>query len=232
MHSSLRTLVAVLVLAAVTAGAAGDALAQRAGRVPSSRPAIELSATYGSMWGGNVPTRYGKLRTATGDSWGFALDYPLQPSTWVEIGYNRQSGALDWDPSLGSKITLTDMSVNHWHLDGVRGFGRPDGAVMPYVVSGLGFTHYAFDKDAVSIDGEDYAIDSSTRFMLNFGVGFKAYVGQARRVGIRGSFRVFSTLYDAGGGFYFGTGGASLGVGGSAIWQYEAAGGVTVKLGG
>jgi hypothetical protein len=232
MHRSVR-IIAVALLAAVTvAGTTTDAQAQRAGRVPSSRPSIEFSTTYGSMWGGNIPLTYGKLRTATGDSWGFALDYPLQPNTWVELGYNRQSGALDWDPNRASKVTLTDMSVNHWHIGGLRGFGRPDAAVMPFVVSGLGLTYYSPEASQVTIDSDDYFIDGATKFALNFGAGFKAYFGEARRVGIRGSFRVFATLYDAGGGFYFGTGGASLGVGGSAIFQYEAAGGLTVKFGG
>jgi hypothetical protein len=224
-----RAAAAVLLVAVVATIPASDAVAQRVG---AARPAIEISGTYGSMWGGNIPLNTGKLRSATGDAWGVALSYPLQPGMWVELGYNHQGGALDWDPNRNNKVTLTDMSVNHWHVSGVRGFGRPGGAAVPFVIGGLGLTHFSPDARTVSINGEDYAVDSVTKFAVNFGAGFKAYFGEAKRVGIRATFRVFSTLYDASGGFYFGSGGAGLGVGGSALWQYEAAGGLTIKFGG
>lgn len=229
MHRTSRVLAVALLVVVAASFSAADAQAQRAG---AARPAIEVFGTYGSMWGGNIPLYTGKLRTATGDAWGVGLAYPLQRGTWLEIGYNHQGGALDWDPNRDSKVTLTDMSVNHWHLSGVRSFGRPGGAAVPFVIGGLGLTYFSPDASSVTIDGEDYPIDSVTKFAVNFGAGFKAYFGEAKRVGIRATFRVFSTLYDASGGFYFGSGGAGLGVGGSAIWQYEAAGGVTVKFGG
>ena len=56
--------------------------------------------------------------------------------------------------------------------------------------------------------------------------------GEAEKIGLRASFKVLPTLYNTSGGVWFGTGGASLGITGNAIWQWEAAIGLTVKLGG
>ncbi len=59
----------------------------------------------------------------------------------------------------------------------------------------------------------------------------KAYFGKAERIGIRATFKVMPTMYNTWGGMYFGGGGAGLTVSGNAIWQWEAAGGVTIKFG-
>jgi hypothetical protein len=229
MSAKTRAILAVAVLATLVLAGTGEAFAQRGG---GGRPPIEFSATYGSMWGGNIGLRTGKLRTGTGDSWGFALDVPMRPNTWLEASYGFQNGSLDWDPSRDAKITLTDMTVHVWQLGSLQGFGRPGGPVMPYLQGGLGLTYFSPSEKLVTIDNEDYNIDSMTKFSITFGAGFKAYFGEAKKIGLRGSFKVISTLYDAGGGVFFGPGGASVGVSGSGIWQYEVAGGLTVKFGG
>jgi hypothetical protein len=226
---SKRTVLAMTVLAVLTTFTAQEALAQRPG---GGRPPIEFSTTYGSMWGGNIGGYYGKLRTGTGGSWGFALDVPIQPGMWLEASYIRQDGSLDWDPKGAAKTTLSDVSVNVWQLGTIRGFGRPGGAVMPYLQGSLGLTYFSPSESTVVIDNESYAIDSITKFSMTFGAGFKAYFGQAQKIGLRGTFKVISTLYDAGGGIFFGPGGVDVGIAGSAIWQYEVAGGLTVKFGG
>ena len=218
----------VLVLTAVLM-TAGDSMAQGAG---ATRPPIELSATYGTMWGGNIGVTGGKLRNGTGGSMGFALDVPVSPGMWLEASYTRQDGSLDWDATGQPVQTLTDMSVNFWQLGSVRAIGRPGAAVTPIVIGSLGATYFSPANDSITIGSETYALDGITKFSITFGAGFKAYFGEAQKVGIRATFKVLSTLYDSGGGVYFGTGGAGLGISGSGIWQYEAAGGLTVKFGG
>ena len=59
----------------------------------------------------------------------------------------------------------------------------------------------------------------------------KAFFGEAERFGLRGSFKVLPTFYGSSGGVWLGGGGASLGITGYGIWQWEAAIGLTVKLG-
>ncbi|MCB1182806.1 hypothetical protein KDM41_05185 [bacterium] len=198
----------------------------------ASRPPIEVSATYGSMWGGNIETYQGKLRTGTGGALGIAVDVPIRPGMWVEAGYTRQDGSLDWDPRIGSKFTLSNMSVNFWHIGTVRALGRPGSPVMPFVTGSLGATYFSPSEATAVIDGDTYDLEGLTKFSVAFGAGFKAYFGEAKKVGLRGQFKVYSTIFDAGGGVWFGPGGVDIGVSGSGIWQFEAAGGLTVKFGG
>ena len=231
--------VTILVVLLVTSVTVTDSLAQRQSGTSrsssASKPPIEISATYGSMWGGNISTFNGTLRTATGPSYGFAIDIPLHPAAALELSYTRQDGALDWD-TRGSKETLTNMSVNYWQIGAIRGL--IDGKVRPFISTSIGATYYSpadgtvtFDEDG---DGnvETYNVGTSTKLSFILGVGVKSYFGQAEKIGIRASFKVLPTLYNTSGGVWFGTSGASLGITGNAIWQWEAAIGLTVKLGG
>jgi len=196
---------------------------------PQPRPPIEVSATYGSMWGGNITIFKGKLRTATGPSWSFAIDVPLHPAAMLELSYTRQEGGFDHDWQ-GTTVRLTDMSVNYWHIGAIKGL--VDGPVRPWVSTSIGATHYAPEQDTIVIDGETFRVDSSTKLSFIIGVGVKAYFGEAERFGLRASMKVLPTLYNTGGALYVGSGGAGMGITGNAIWQWEAAIGLTVKLGG
>ncbi len=199
------------------------------GKIRGLAGPIEFSATYGSMWGGNVGSRLGEIRTATGPSLGLALDIPLHPAFAVELSYTRQDGALDYD-TRGNITNLTDMSVNYWQIGAVRGLTK--GKIRPFVTTGLGATYYSPAQDTVTIEGETFNISSSTKFSLVIGAGFKAYFGKAEKIGLRASIKTFPTLYNTGGEIWFGSGGASVGITGDAIWQWEAAAGLTVKFGG
>lgn len=229
MRNGSRLITLVAIVATLTALTTGTAWAQRAGR--SGEP-MELSATYGSMWGGNLGLRNGKLRLGTGPAMGFNLDVPIGGGRYVEAGYTRQDGSLDWDPRLAAKTSLSDMSVNFWQLGALQTFSRPGAPFIPFATGSLGATYMSPSAGSITIDGTDYPLNSVTKFSITFGVGFKAYFGQAQKVGLRGSFKVLSTLYDAGAGIFFGPGGVDLGISGSGIWQYEAAGGLTVRFGG
>lgn len=239
MRVEMKTLLVLAVLATFIAGGAEQVLAQTAQsphmterqRPAPTKPPIEFSVTYGSMWGGNLELIDGKLRTGTGGAIGVAIDIPVRPGMWLEASYDRQEGSLDWDERGGGLTKLTNMSVNIWHLGTIRALGKGDG-VIPYVQGSLGATYMVPELSQVTIGRDTYNIDSTTKFSIAFGVGFKAYVGEAKRFGIRGSFKVISTLYNSSGGVYFGTGGAGLGISGSGIWQYVASGGITMKFGG
>ena len=219
-----------------------DAMAQRrAGGGQSSRPPagfspyLELSATYGSMWGGNIDVSYNltvrKFRTGTGPSYGFALDYNMHPMQAIEISYTRQDGSLDLDYQ-GIR-TLTPMSVNVWQIGSLRTLAL--GKVQPFVIGSLGATYFSPSEASFLMDEDDPSsvvyIQSTTKFSLSFGVGLKAYFGEAEKIGIRASFKAMPTLYNTGAGLWFGGGGASVSVTGNAIWQWEAAIGLTVKFG-
>jgi hypothetical protein len=223
---------------------ADEALAQRRGgsTQPRSMPAgftpfLELSATYGSMWGGNIPFSYygyssPKIRTGTGPSYAFALAYNLHPMQAVELSYTRQEGSLDLDYK-GIR-TLSDMSVNFWHIGSVR-YLMPPGKMRPFVLVSLGATYFSPSEASFLMDEDDPSTiiytSSVTKFSMSLGLGFKTYFGDAEKVGLRASFKVLPTLYNSWGGLYFGSGGGGVTVSGNAIWQWEVAGGITVKFG-
>ena len=222
---------------------ADDALAQgrRGGGTTTSsantwvKPPIELSATYGSMWGGNIQFSGGKMRTATGPSWGIALDIPLHPFAALELSYTHQDGALDWDANGSQVVKLSDMSVDYWQIGAIK--GMLEGAVRPFFSTSLGATVYNPTESQFTIPPDDptgdlYYLDSTTMFSFTLGIGVKAYFGEAQRFGLRGSLKTLATMYNTGGGLFIGTGGVSAGITGNAIWQWEAAIGLTVKLGG
>lgn len=239
---NLKWLVMFALLATMLTAGADDALAQRRGGgapapVPVGfKPYVELSATYGSMWGGNMDLSYYNsfvtLRTGTGPSYGFALTYNVHPMQGIEINYTRQEGSLDLDYK--GINTLTDMSVNVWHIGSVRYLAA--GKTKPFVFGSLGATYFSPEASSITLPGDESEdteayIESSTKFSLALGLGIKSYFGSAEKVGLRASFKVIPTFYDTWGGIYLGGGGAGVSMSGNAIWQWEAAIGLTVKLG-
>lgn len=208
-----------------------DAAAQYRRRAPSPRTsdqAVELSGSYGHMWGGHISLRNGKLRINTAPAWSGALDIPVARDTWVELSYTRQSTAMRLD-RLTEKRDLSDMSVNYWQIGGLKGVKM--GNVMPFGLVSLGITHYGMKETSVRVDGKTYPMESITRFSMRFGVGFKAYFGRAEKVGIRAQFMLMPTIFDASGGLWFGSGGVDVGLYGQGVWQYEVSGGLTLKFG-
>ena len=243
---SLKWLAMFSLMAIMLIAVADDALAQRRGGgqpprqlPPGFTPFLEASATYGSMWGGNIDFSYGfpttslKLRTGTGPSYAFALAYNLHPMQAVEFSYTRQEGSLDLDYK--GLRTLTDMSVNFWQIGSIR-YLTPPGKVRPFVLLSLGATYFSPTEGTFLLDEGDpdtlVHTQSSTKFSFNLGLGIKSYFGKAEKIGIRASFKVMPTFYNTWGGMYLGSGGAGLTFSGNAIWQWEAAAGLTVKFGG
>ena len=242
----LKWIATFSLLAVLVAGVVDDAAAQRRGGGRSSsrqvgtagfQPFAEFSATYGSMWGGNIPFSYSwynstTLRAGTGPSYSFALAYNLHPMQAVELSYTRQEGSLDLD--YRGIRTLTDMSVNFWHIGSVR-YLMPPGKMRPFVVGSLGATYFSPKDSSFLLDPDDpdtiIYTRSVTKFSLALGLGVKAYFGEAERFGLKATFKVLPTLYNTWGGIYVGSGGGGVSVSGNAIWQWEAAAGLTIKFG-
>jgi hypothetical protein len=239
---NLKWLLVLALMATMLTAVADDAMAQRRGGSSSSsqapagyKPYLELSGTYGSMWGGNIDLTYGinsrKIRTGTGPSYGFAIDYNVHPAQAVEFSYTRQDGSLDMDYK--GVRTLTPMSVNVWHIGSLRTLAP--GPVQPFLLVSLGATYFSPSESSFLFDENDpdsvVYTQTTTKFSFNFGLGIKSYFGDGDKIGLRASFKVMPTLYNTSGGLWFGSGGSGVAVSGNALWQYEAAIGLTVKLG-
>ena len=182
------------------------------------------------MWGGNIEFRERQVAHGHRAGLGFRprLRHPPLPGHRVQLHPPGRAVRL------GSPRRRQIQADRH--VDQLLA-ARHACATSPSRASGrsssrrLGLTYYSPSGSTINIDGTDYAIESSTKFSFNFGLGFKKYFGQNEKIGLRASFKVMPTLYDSGAGLWFGTGGASLGITGYAIWQFEAAAGLTVKFG-
>ena len=218
-------LTAIVLLSCLMMLLATDAAAQ----APAATPRFELSGSYGHMWGGHLDLDQGRLRVGTAGAWTVALDIAVAHDAWLEASYTRQETGLELDRP-AERRELTDLAVGYWQLGGVKGYTR--GNFMPYVLASLGVTHYTFGVETVEVDQTVYPVESATRFSMRLGVGCKAFFGRAQRVGVRAQFTVLPTLFNAGSGFWFGSGGLSIGLHGDGLWQYLVSGGVTVRFGG
>jgi opacity protein-like surface antigen len=234
------TLILALVALALT-GLADDAAAQRrGGRGTSSpmpttmseyKPGIDVSATYGWMWGGslsayNIPTpnnglQSGYFRWASNPSYMFAIEVPARPGVELQLQYTLQPSQLNWDPNTGPTVKVADMSVNYWQIGATAGL--PRGRIMPFTMITVGATYWSFSNFAET----DYEVENQTKFSFTAGVGVKTFFGENQKVGIRLQFRVLPTFYDT--FATIGTGG--IGVSGSAVWQWDVGGGIAFKFG-
>lgn len=219
-----------------------DAMAQRrGGGQPSSRavmagfePHLEISGHWGHMWGGNVDLTYNtwgntrKLRAGTGNSYAIQLGYNMHPMQAVELSYTRQDGSIDYDYQ--GIQTLFDTSVNFWHIGSIR-YLTPPGKMRPFLLVSIGATYMSPKQASFELEDETFYTQKTTKLSFSLGLGFKAYFGEAEKFGLRATFRTLPTLYNTWGGVYFGSGGGGLSVSGNAIWQWEAALGLTLKMG-
>ncbi len=222
-HSLLILALTVFAISIVTTAAS----AQRQGPAAAAAQAeymegIDVSASYGWMWGGNIDAIYntqgGEFRWASAPSWFFAIEIPIRPGTQLQLQYTLQDTQLDWDPHGGVKSKYADMTVNYWQVGATTGV--PRGRFLLYTMLTVGATYWSFSNDRI-LD-----IENQTKFSFTAGVGAKTYFGKSQRIGIRAQFRVLPTFYNT--FATIGTGG--VGVSGNAVWQWEIGGGLSVKF--
>jgi len=242
MHRLISWTAIIALVALAVMGVAEDASAQRRGGSSGSTPppssghseykdGIDLSASYGWMWGGhidvyNVPNgsggfTSGAVRWASNPSYMFAVEVPVRPGTQLQLQYTGQPSQLNYDPNNGPETKIADMSVNYWQIGTVAGL--PKGRVLPYVMFTLGATYWSFSN----FTDANFKPDNMTKFSFTAGVGAKTFFGENQKLGIRLQFRVLPTFYNS--FATVGTGG--VGISGNAVWQWEVGGGLVLKFG-
>jgi hypothetical protein len=98
--------------------------------------------------------------------------------------------------------------------------GFPRGKVTPFTGLTLG---------ATSLDPQGVAgLSTEWKFSFAFNAGAKIYLND--RIGIRLNGRLLASFLDVGAGMWLGTGGASVGITGTALWQWDLGGGLIIRL--
>jgi len=164
-----------------------------------------------------------------GLQWGVGLEYVPQPSSGIELVYlNQQTTApttYAYPGLIGIKQTNFDVGLNWLMLGFNRYMRRPDSKVEGFggLMAGAAFINVKNPDD-----GTD---NSATKFAWGFKLGANIWASERMAIKLQG--QLTSAVQGAGGGLYFGTGGAGAGVSTySSMMQFGLGGGLTFALGG
>lgn len=146
---------------------------------------------------------------------GIGMEFEFRPMTAIEIYYQQQrtTGRL-----LGALNDIeTDVNVSYLMAGGMRYAGNQKVKGFGGLMVGAAF----FNSDAGDVT------------KLGVGGRLGLLISPNPKIGIRIGAQVLSAVQGIGGGFYFGTGGAGLGISSySSIYQFGLFGGVSISLGG
>jgi len=149
----------------------------------SAQHEFEITPFGGSRFGGvidfsNTTTAYNGdvdyLTIKSSWNYGIMLDYSLFPNLQAEFMYNHQPtelGEHNFVTGTRSDLTTADVDMYQWGFNYT--FRDPEKRIRPYVVGGLGFTHFNSGGN----------LPFYNRFSYNLGVGAKYFF--SRHVGVR-----------------------------------------------
>ena len=186
---------------------------------------------FDSYYDYNANTGYSGKITG-GFQWGLGLEYMLKPTYGLELYYMHQDTKA---PTTYYKTTGTaaergwktadiDLSLNYIMVGGAR-YVLNNPKVNPY---------FGLSAGACIIDGknpEDGHSGNATKFAWGFRGG--VLLNASEKIGLKLTASLLSAVQGAGGGLYFGTGGAGAGVSTySSMYQFALGGNLVIQLGG
>ena len=162
----------------------------------------ELTPFIGYQFGGNFTVWSGELDIVDDMHYGAMLDISMPGNVQVELLYSRQATVMRLHRyPIGGTTTLFDMSIQYFHLGGLRLFAPPSAKIRPFVVGTLGMS---------LINPFEPGVSSAWLASLGFGFGAKAFVNQ--RLGLRFQAGLMLPFKLSGGAIFIGGGGADIGV--------------------
>jgi hypothetical protein len=195
---------------------------------PPSRGTIELGGFVGWTVSTDASAYNGSVIIDGAVDYGGTIDYAIRPGYAVELLYayvptkaRFASNSLALPSSDSAGLGL------HWIQIGGN-VSRPMGRIEPFGALTLGMV--IIHPSAVRFqDGTTYSGEDTVKFAFTAGLGFKVWVTE--NVGLRFEARALVPVYFTGGGFWVGTGGASVGLsGGIPFAQFDFTGGVSVRF--
>jgi hypothetical protein len=176
---------------------------------------FELSPFYGYRFGGSIENSSGgDTDLEAGRSYGLSLDFaPRESDMRLELFWSRQDSGLDLDGSDG--FNHVDMLVDEFQFGGVyeHGWGRLHETVTALV----GATVFSPDGG-----------DREARFSFGVGLGVKYFL--LKNLALRADLRGYCTVVEAESAF-ISIGGTTVAFfSGSAVWQGEVSGGITLSF--
>lgn len=174
-------------------------------------------------------TDYYEGKFKGGLQWGIGLEFLPQAASGIELLYlNQQTTAPTryWAPGqITEKTTNFDVGFNWIMLAGNRYVRKPGSKVEGFGGGMLGAV-------IINVENPDNGSDNSaTKFAWGLRLGANIWASEKMAIKLQG--QLMSAVQGAGGGLYFGTGGAGAGVSTySSMLQFGLGGGLSFKLGG
>jgi len=186
--------------------------------------AAQVSGTVfgGARAGGSFTDNAGaaaserSLDADNGAAGAVALNWALDPTRQGEIFVARQQTDLR-RVSVGAATDTLPLAITYAHFGGTYHFDRSHAAGGPYVVGGLGITHFSPGLAGLA---------SEVRGSMNVGLGWRLPLGPA--ASLRMELRGYATLINSSGGFFCSGGGCVVQIRGDTFTQAEALIGLSV----
>jgi outer membrane protein W len=116
------------------------------------------------------------------DSINFGLSFGFFVTPSAEIGFLWRRQATKLDVFGTARTTVGDWNIDGYHGYGAYYFGDPEAKVHPYVMFGLGATHYG-SVSYKKVDGSAASTPGGTQFSGTGGAGVK--VNASPNVGVK-----------------------------------------------
>jgi len=183
-----------------------------------AQPTITLLTFESYTFSDQFSTEYGEGRIGDGFQWGGGLEFGLKSDAAIEIIYQTMQTTASYR-ALASTPS-GDVGINYLMLGGTKYMPVND------VVSGFGSVDagVGWMNPSASLESDDVQ-----KFSIGGRLGLR--IQTSEKVSIRLHGQVLSPVQWAGGGVYFGTGGAGTGVStGSTIWQWNLGGSLNFRI--
>jgi hypothetical protein len=190
---------------------------------------LEVTPMVGWQWGGTLDySSGGDVHVNAALNYGGALGVMIRPMEWGEVSYSYQASEVIARPPAAPEFKLFDLGTHYIQASGGRYVMPPDSSrrANPYLIGGLGMTILSPGSASVPIN-----VDTQYLFSVSAGGGIRVVMNE--KVDLRLQARLLLPMNFTEGSFYFGSGGAAVGLsGGTFMPQGEATLCVTIKGGG
>ena len=209
-----KTIFAFILLA----GLAGTSFAQN----------VRLNGYSSYVFDDNVDSYYDPYNYYDGTikggyCWGIGAEFLPAPTKGIELKYLRRTTTAPMEYYKNTlKHSTFDVNLNYILLGGNNYF-KTGGKVEPYAGADIGMALVYITNQ------ESGAEDNATKFAWGLKLGTNIWINE--KIGLKLQADLLSVVQSAGGGLYFGTGGAGAGVSAySTMYQWGLGGGLTYKI--
>ncbi len=168
--------------------------------------------------------RYYEGKLKGGFQWGAGLEYLTNPLMGIELVYIRQDSEAptNYVTDVLPRYTVFEVDMNYIMLGGIRHLPI-DGPLEGNAGLMAGMVIIGLDNP------DNGRSDSATKFAWGVRGGLTYWASEV--VGIKLQAQLLSAVQSMGGGLYFGTGGAGVGLNSySTIFQFTLGGGISYKI--